>query len=507
MTTLRSLALAFVAVAAGACAAQDPALNQSTFPEPTEVAGPPGGGMDPAYGYQQPAAAGYAQPDENYAGDPQGYPQGYPDGYPDGTYGYSGVANPDTADDGGGVWVDPSQATSAVNDDEIDQTLQPYGEWVEDPLYGRVWRPYATVVGVDFTPYDTCGSWVYTDDGWTFDCDWDWGWLPFHYGQWAWMDDGYWGWVPGYTWSPAWVDWRSGGGYIGWRPSEPHFRDHRTGHFRDHRTGHASSWQFASATDFGKGHIRGHLFGDLAEGLRVTVPGTRPTFHPPGRSFPVGRVMRARLASNAWRATHVGGAWHGPARPGGPRPGPGTWQRPVRPVAGAQFHQPTGARWNDPAAWQRAVNPPAYRPHPYPAQTWNTPSRARGPQTWTAPATSHPVWTAPRPSRAWGSAAPSSPSWNPPARASWNPPARASWNPPARSSWNPPARSSWNPPARTWAPPAASHSSWSPPSHSSYSGGSRSFGGGGGGGHSYGGGSHSSGGGGHFGGGGGGRHR
>src|SRR5690348_14987626 len=89
MTTLRTLALALVAVATGACYTQDPALSQTTFPEPTEVSGPPGGGMDPAYGYQQPAAAGYAQP-VNTDGDPQGYPEGYPDG----TYAYSGVADP-----------------------------------------------------------------------------------------------------------------------------------------------------------------------------------------------------------------------------------------------------------------------------------------------------------------------------------------------------------------------------------------------------------------------------
>ena len=66
----------------------------------------------------------------------------------------------------------------SVTDTEIDATLQPYGEWIEDPDYGRVWRPYATAVGADFTPYETCGSWVWTTAGWSFQCDWDWGWLP-----------------------------------------------------------------------------------------------------------------------------------------------------------------------------------------------------------------------------------------------------------------------------------------------------------------------------------------
>ena len=60
-----------------------------------------------------------------------------------------------------------------------------------------------TVVGMDFTPYETAGSWVDSNQGWAFQCDWDWGWLPFHYGRWGWFDEGgYWGWVPGYQWTP-----------------------------------------------------------------------------------------------------------------------------------------------------------------------------------------------------------------------------------------------------------------------------------------------------------------
>lgn len=478
MTTFRTLALALVAVAAGACYTQDPALSQTNFPEPTEVAGPPGGGMDPAYGYQQPAAAGYAQP-ANTDEDPQGYPEGYPDG----TYAYSGVADPDPGQADVDPNAQPGDAEAPVTDDEIDSTLAAYGEWVEDPVYGRVWRPYDTAVGADFTPYETCGSWEYTDYGWTFDCDeWSWGWLPFHYGQWTWMDDGYWGWVPGYTWSPAWVEWRGGGGYVGWRPMGPQVRDHRTGNFHDHR-GRQSDWRFASTRDFGRPHIRAHLFGDPAEGLRLTQPVTRPTLRPPGRSLPVANVMRSRLAPGSWHATHlaVGGRAVGGraiGRPGvaGARPGM-TWNRPA-PAA-------SGRRWNDPAAWQHAANPPAYRPHPS--------------RTWTAPAPSHPVWTQPRPAQTWSNA---------PTRSTWTAPAPSHpvWNAPRGSTYSPPSRA-YSPPARSWSPPASAPSrSWSAPSRSSWGGGSSGGGSrssGGGGGHSYGGGSRSygGGGGGHSGGG------
>src|SRR5262249_41211053 len=100
-------------------------------------------------------------------------------------------------------------------------TLSPYGDWVYVGRYGRVWRPSPGVVGVGFRPYSSGGQWVYTDYGWSFETDWDWGWAPFHYGRWL-MDPVYgWVWVPGSTWAPAWVDWRFGEGFIGWAPLAP----------------------------------------------------------------------------------------------------------------------------------------------------------------------------------------------------------------------------------------------------------------------------------------------
>jgi hypothetical protein len=100
-------------------------------------------------------------------------------------------------------------------------TLSPYGTWVTVEGVGRVWRPRVEVVGDDFQPYATGGHWVYTDYGWSFESDWDWGWAPFHYGRWY-DDPNYgWVWVAGTTWGPAWVDWRFGSGYVGWVPLAP----------------------------------------------------------------------------------------------------------------------------------------------------------------------------------------------------------------------------------------------------------------------------------------------
>ena len=161
--------------------------QQQTLPEPVQVAGPPGGNMDQGY-YQNPQ-------------DPAGYQQGYQQ---DPAMGYQGDpgSQQDPNVDPDAQPVDPQQDAAPmadVQDTEIDATLQGYGSWEEDEDYGRVWRPDVTIVGADFTPYDTCGSWGYSEYGWTFNCDYGWGWLPFHYGRWGWIGSS-WGWVPGHQW-------------------------------------------------------------------------------------------------------------------------------------------------------------------------------------------------------------------------------------------------------------------------------------------------------------------
>lgn len=99
--------------------------------------------------------------------------------------------------------------------------LSPYGQWMDYPDYGYVWVPN---LGNDFSPYQTNGHWVWSDDyEWMWASDYSWGWAPFHYGRWL-MDPAYgWVWVPGYEWSPAWVAWRDGGDYYGWAPLRPGF--------------------------------------------------------------------------------------------------------------------------------------------------------------------------------------------------------------------------------------------------------------------------------------------
>lgn len=106
---------------------------------------------------------------------------------------------------------------------EFAPRLAPYGRWIDDPFYGRVWLPSRRVVGGEFRPYVTGGRWELTSgDDWLWVSDYPFGWITFHYGRWAWLSAGSWGWIPGSVYAPAWVDFRIGAdGYLGWGPAPP----------------------------------------------------------------------------------------------------------------------------------------------------------------------------------------------------------------------------------------------------------------------------------------------
>jgi hypothetical protein len=121
----------------------------------------------------------------------------------------------------------PSTEMTGVED------LDQYGSWSNDPDYGPVWTPTEVVAG--WAPYSS-GCWTWVDPwGWTWIDDAPWGFAPFHYGRWAFRNNG-WCWVPGAhighaVYAPALVTfvggggWHSGsfsGGSIGWFPLGPH---------------------------------------------------------------------------------------------------------------------------------------------------------------------------------------------------------------------------------------------------------------------------------------------
>jgi hypothetical protein len=99
--------------------------------------------------------------------------------------------------------------------------LQPYGQWVDVPGYGRCWTP--ANVDSSWRPYAD-GHWERTDAGWYWVSDERWGWATYHYGRWHRDLRIGWVWVPQTEWAPAWVAWRDGGGYTGWAPLPPEAR-------------------------------------------------------------------------------------------------------------------------------------------------------------------------------------------------------------------------------------------------------------------------------------------
>ncbi len=96
--------------------------------------------------------------------------------------------------------------------------LSPYGNWIDLNPYGYVWTPRH--MGYRWRPYSD-GHWIWTEYGWTWIADQEWGDIPFHYGRWGWDNDIGWFWVPGTVWGPAWVTWRSNDQYMGWAPLPP----------------------------------------------------------------------------------------------------------------------------------------------------------------------------------------------------------------------------------------------------------------------------------------------
>jgi hypothetical protein len=100
---------------------------------------------------------------------------------------------------------------------EFRDSLSPYGEWIDTPEYGTVWRP---AVDDGWRPYFR-GRWAWTAAGWYWVADEPFGWAVYHYGRWAYLDGIGWSWLPGHRWAPAWVAWRWGDGYAGWCPLGP----------------------------------------------------------------------------------------------------------------------------------------------------------------------------------------------------------------------------------------------------------------------------------------------
>jgi hypothetical protein len=72
--------------------------------------------------------------------------------------------------------------------------LSNYGQYTNDPEYGNVWQPYG--VGMDWDPYSN-GYYANTGLGYTWVSAYSWGWMPFRFGRWIFINGRGWVWAPG----------------------------------------------------------------------------------------------------------------------------------------------------------------------------------------------------------------------------------------------------------------------------------------------------------------------
>ena len=274
------LALALTGLGAGEALAQDE--------EPYEEGAPAEEGAP----YEEETQAPYDDYDIEGGGDPGGeapYEEGGEPAYEGGEGGEAPYDGPP-----GGA---PVSAEAGSVDDFYDE-LAPHGEWVENDTYGLVWSPHRSVVGAEFVPYSTSGSWQYTDSGWMFASEYKWGWAPFHYGRWYRDPHRGWCWVPGSVWAPSWVDWRFGGGYVGWAPLPP----------RHHKT----VWVFANARDIHRPHIHRYVVRPHSRYYRATVPvrhrirSGRASWYFGPKRVDVERVGRIRVRPYRFRPPRAG---------------------------------------------------------------------------------------------------------------------------------------------------------------------------------------------------------
>ena len=118
----------------------------------------------------------------------------------------------------------PSESAAQQSYDVFYEGLQSGGHWFKDPTYGDVWQPDVATSDSNWRPYSD-GHWAYTDQGWTWISNEDFGWATYHYGRWAQRSDTGWIWIPGSRWAPAWVSWRESNNDVGWAPLPPEVTD------------------------------------------------------------------------------------------------------------------------------------------------------------------------------------------------------------------------------------------------------------------------------------------
>ncbi len=291
----------------------------------------------------------------------------------------------------------PDADPSALSD--FRPHLDPYGEWVEHPIYGTVWVPHDHVVGTRFAPYVSRGHWALTpDEQWIWVSDYPFGWVTFHYGRWVWVQGPGWVWIPGRRYAHAWVTFRvSDGPYIGWAPMPPRYIWRSgvavwIGHVpptpyvfvSSHYVFYPSVYSYVIYEHYRVRPLvrRSHRY--WPRGAHHGHYYSPPVRHIPAKARPAGRTQPSEKATSLRR-------YVAPRRAGqsltSPRQGRRSPARPSRTGA-------TGQPWTDQAPSRIKA-----RPKPYDGRNRARDSRANRParRSKALPASPRPFKTAPKP--------------------------------------------------------------------------------------------------------------
>jgi hypothetical protein len=174
--------------------------------------------------------------------------------------------------------ADTAPPATEVTVNYFNDTLSPYGSWVEVDGYGRCWRPTTVVYDSNWRPYCDRGHWVYTDCGWYWNSDYSWG-ATFHYGRWFQHPRYGWCWWPDTVWGPSWVSWRQSDAYCGWAPLPP-FSVYRPGLGFYYRGAHvAVGFDFGISADYYTFVSYGHFYERHPRYYREDRDRGRQIFH------------------------------------------------------------------------------------------------------------------------------------------------------------------------------------------------------------------------------------
>ncbi len=154
--------------------------------------------------------------------------------------------------------------------------LKPHGVWMEAEPFGMVWQPTIVVQNRQWRPYCDGGQWVWLNNAWCWQSEYEWGRTPFHYGRWMQSSRHGWVWIPGNEWSAGWVSWRKTDTHYHWAPTPVD----RSAYVSIGRSSSGSSWGFEF--ELSERHYVSRPCGQFVETVQVqtvnTSRGTHTTY-------------------------------------------------------------------------------------------------------------------------------------------------------------------------------------------------------------------------------------